>query len=77
MENEDIIREVQKLYDTLTAVDVHLGAKDSMNAALHMSTEIRSTPLASAVNVARANASNLMSRLAGNGSVSEFPGAAE
>ncbi|HYT43029.1 MAG TPA: hypothetical protein VEP90_11855 [Methylomirabilota bacterium] len=67
MENEDTIREVQKLYDALTAASVYLDSKDQMNAALHMSTEIRSTPLASAVRNARANATNLMSRLAGNG----------
>lgn len=63
MENEDVIREVQKIYDVLNAVCVHLGAKDEMNAALHMSAEVRATPLTSAARTARANAVNLMSNL--------------
>ncbi len=64
MANEDVVREVQKIYDVLTAVCVHLGAKDEMNAALHMSQEVRATPLTSAARTARANAANLMSNLA-------------
>ena len=63
MNNEDIIRELQKIDDTLTAVAIHLDAKDAMNAALHMSTEIRSTPLASAVRISRAATADLMIRL--------------
>jgi len=70
MENEDIVRELQKIGDTLTAVCVHLDAKDSMNAALHMSSEIRSTPLASSAKNARAMTANLISRLS-DGSANE------
>lgn len=73
MDNDDLIRELQKIYDTLTAVEVHLDYKDRMNAALHKSTEVRATPLHSDVSNARANISNLMSRLAGNGEVNQSP----
>lgn len=49
MINDDVIRELQKIGDVLVMVDAHLEAKDRMNAALHMSEHVRSTPLASAV----------------------------
>jgi hypothetical protein len=63
MDNEDITRELNKIYDTLTAVQMHLEYRDRMNAALHMSTEVRFAPLTSAVKNARAVASDLVSRL--------------
>jgi hypothetical protein len=67
MNSENLIRDLSKIYDVLTAVSVHLDAKDSMNAALHMSPSIRSTPLAAAVQGARADTANLVSQLSGNG----------
>ena len=73
MNRSDLLRELQKLNDVLTAVGVHLDAKDAMNAALHMSTLIRPTPLAASVQSARAELANLMSRLAGNGEVNRSP----
>jgi hypothetical protein len=56
----DIQRELLKIRDVLVTVDEHLAAKDTMNAALHMSKEVRSTPLAAAVHGARKDIERLM-----------------
>lgn len=63
MLNEDLIRELDKIGDTLKQVKTHLEHKDQMNAALHMSS-VRYTPLCTAVGNAYANVVNLTKRLA-------------
>ena len=49
----DDARRLVKILDVLVKVDEHLMSKDKMNAALHLSEEIRPTPLASAVHGSR------------------------
>jgi hypothetical protein len=59
----DLHRELGKVYSVLEKVDTHLRAKDQMNAALHMSSEVRPTPLAASVRVTTTNLGELMDRL--------------
>lgn len=59
----DFHRELGKIYSTLLLMQKHLDSKDQMNAALHMSGDVRSTPLASAISRDIDNLRDLMDRL--------------
>lgn len=60
MMDDNLKRELQKVYDVVCAVDNHLSSKDEMNAALHMASEVRHTPLTSAVKGAKASLLDLI-----------------
>jgi len=49
---EDERRELHKVLDTLLVVESHFRHEAEMNAALHMSREVRPAPLAAAVGTA-------------------------
>ena len=55
-------RELQKVLDTLFVVEKHFYHEANMNAALHMSTEVRPAPLAAAVSVAVSTLERLLDR---------------
>jgi hypothetical protein len=59
----DLHRELGKIYSVMEKVDAHLRAKDQMNADLHMSSEVRPTPLAASVRVATSDLGELMDRI--------------
>jgi hypothetical protein len=63
MQKTDLIREVEKIHDALIAADRHFMAEAQMNAALHLSTDVRPSPLAAKIAVARESAAVLVSRL--------------
>lgn len=63
VETEDLVRELRKIEDILKGVKNYLHAKDHMNASLHMSQEVRHTPLYSSVANAYATCINLVNRL--------------
>lgn len=54
------LRDLQKVYDVVKSVETHLNAKDEMNAALHMSSTVRPTPLAAAVKGIRSDLERMM-----------------
>lgn len=49
----DLLRQLQKIADTMEVVEDHFSAEARMNAALHMATSVRPAPLAAAVITAR------------------------
>jgi len=61
--NADLLRELTKVHDTLLKVQAHLYHKDAMNANLHMSDKVLSTPLYSAVEKALETTKSLMGTL--------------
>ena len=66
MSTDNLVRELQKIRDVLEKVDEHLTAKDRMNAALHMSENVRPTPLAGAVAVSLGSIDLLISEIGSN-----------
>lgn len=52
MNQDNLVRELQKVSDTLKAADRHFTAEAQMNAALHMAESVRPAPLAAAVSTA-------------------------
>lgn len=63
MHTDDIIRELDKAIDIVALADEHFANEAKMNAALHMSAEVRPAPLASAITLTHANLKNLRERL--------------
>lgn len=63
MTHEDLMREIAKLSDVLAAANRHMRAEAEMNAALHMSRDVRPAPLASAVATAAESAYRLWENL--------------
>lgn len=63
MDNQNLIRELQKIEDVLNTANRYFVHKDQMNASLHMSETVRATPLASAVSTAFENLVWLVSHL--------------
>lgn len=63
MSHDDLMREIAKISDVLAAVNRHMRAEAEMNAALHMSNEVRPAPLASAVATAADSAYRLWENL--------------
>lgn len=63
MNKDNLIRELQKISDTLGAADRHFSAEGQMNAALHMSETVRPAPLAAAVATALGSAEQLIADL--------------
>jgi hypothetical protein len=63
MENIDISRELQKLADTLTAVDRYFSKQGEMNAAGHLSETVFYSPLASRVKTSLLEITNLLARV--------------
>lgn len=55
MTNADLIRELQKIHDTLVRTHEYLYLQARANAALHMAREIRPAPLVGALSIANAN----------------------
>jgi len=66
LNDEDLARELKKVHDVLKKVDQHFHHKDQMNAALHMASEVRSTPLAAAVKVANATIYDIIAEAEGH-----------
>ena len=52
MNTPDLIRQLEKITDTVRMANIHFRAEAAMNAALHMSTTVRPAPLAEAVAIA-------------------------
>lgn len=77
MNNNDIVRELIKIEDVLFMVKHHLNMKDEMNAALHMASETRHTPLYSAVANAHGACMSLRHGLGEKSSVMGIAGAGE
>lgn len=63
MENDDLIREIEKIRHVLALADRHFTAEAQMNAALHMSDTVRPAPLAAAVGTALNSAARLVAIL--------------
>ena len=60
MTNADLIRQLEKIRDTVEVADQHFSAEAKMNAALHMNPNVRSAPLAVAVATALDDLTNLI-----------------
>lgn len=56
---QDLRRQLEKIADVVSLANVHFRAESEMNAALHMASEIRPAPLATAI----AGASDDLTRL--------------
>lgn len=67
MDTANLTRELNKIDDVLEKVQAHLYHKDAMNANLHMSENVRGTPLYSAVERARDDLRLLLWELHGRG----------
>lgn len=63
MDPRDVIREVDKIYDTLELVNRMFRAEAEMNATKHLAEVVRPHPLAAKVEVALQTARELTSRL--------------
>lgn len=63
MRRNDLIRELDKILDTIEGAEKHFRAEAEMNAALHMSDTVRPAPLSVAVGLAADNLTRLLSRL--------------
>lgn len=50
--NADLARELDKVHEVVTFALKHFRAEAEMNAALHMSPEVRPAPLAAAIDIA-------------------------
>lgn len=59
---DDLIRELEKALDVLRVCDRHFSAEAEMNAALHMTENVRPNPLAAAVSTAVAGAELALER---------------
>lgn len=59
----DLARELGKIYDTMVTVDEHFEHEARMNAALHMSPNVRPAPLAVATHTAREEMARLIKEL--------------
>ena len=60
---EDLRRELEKIGDALDWAVKHHRAENEMNAALHMNTIVRPTPLAVALDGAKADIDRLILEL--------------
>lgn len=63
MEASDLIRELEKIADTLDSVTEYLQTQSEANAALHMSNRVMYPPLTSAAGLANKALSDLIVRL--------------
>jgi len=63
MDNKDLIRELEKIQDTLERVTSYLELTSESNAALHMSSKVVYPPLTSAAGLASGNLASLIIRL--------------
>lgn len=63
MENKDLIRELEKLHETLERVTGYLEMTSEANAALHMSDKVMYPPLTSAAGIASGSLASLIIRL--------------
>jgi hypothetical protein len=59
----NVVRELEKTLDLLRIVDRHFLAEADMNAALHMSTDVRPAPLAAAIHLHIAALDGALTRL--------------
>ena len=62
---KDLQRELEKVGDALDWAVTHFKAEGEMNAALHMNSTVRPTPLAAAIESASADIERLVMELAG------------
>lgn len=60
MTNIDLIRQLEKILDTVETTNKHFQAEAEMNAALHMNPTVRPAPLAVAVATARDDLTQLI-----------------
>jgi hypothetical protein len=67
MDNVNLKRDLEKIHDVVQKVQAHLYHKDAMNANLHMTDQVRSTPLYSAVEGARLDLVRIIGELDGQG----------
>lgn len=63
LQNQDLIRELDKIHDVLDRVTEYLQAQNEANALLHMSDKVMYAPLTSAAGLASRNMYDLMKRL--------------
>lgn len=63
MQNKDLIRELEKIFDTLSRVTEYLEKQSQANAELHMSDKVPYPPLTSAAGISTGNLRDLISRL--------------
>jgi hypothetical protein len=63
LQNQDLIRELEKIFHTLDSVVDYLQTQNEANAKLHMSDKVMYSPLTSAAGLANTNLSNLIMRL--------------
>jgi hypothetical protein len=63
LQNEDLIRELQKVFETITRMTSHLQKQSEANAQLHMSDKVMYPPLTSAAILATESMQQLISRL--------------
>lgn len=63
--NNDLIRELEKIHDVLLKVQQQMFMQASANAALHMSDTVRPAPLVVALGIATTNLTNIIVNLQG------------
>lgn len=63
MESNDLIRELEKIQETLEQITSYLELTSEANAALHMSSKVMYPPLTSAAGLASGNLASLIIRL--------------
>lgn len=63
LNNEDLIRELQKVSETLSNVAEYLETQSEANAMLHMSDKVMYPPLTSAARLSARDLSELIVRL--------------
>lgn len=70
MNNSDLIRELEKVQETLERIVAYLQLTSEANAELHMSGKVMYPPLTSAAGIASGSLTTLINRLRGenNGS---------
>lgn len=67
MNKNDLVRELEKIGDVLNVTNTHFQSEARMNAALHMSENVRPAPLAAAVQTACTSLDVLVQDILDNG----------
>lgn len=67
MNQEDAVRELYKILDTLQGVEKYLSKQNESNAALHCSTEVLYSPLTMKVKTSKITVEGMINRLSRDG----------